>query len=222
MPVARGRNSTSHRQTWLQEVLANQAAAKQRHEDVNQVQIAHGLHRGETNQRRRQQDDAGDGKLEGGKQGRGAGEPRHRRPIRATGIPRHSPENEDRRDDAKPFIPGPAADEVVVTGVERLSPGCRRALEDPEWGDAEGARAGAWRTFAGRARMSAIQRITQYETPRTPMMGCITTLGPGKGRRGRPGGPKPGGSPKGSGPWRWPAGAGTDRKYRARFRRPAA
>ena len=92
------------------------------HEDVDQVQVAHGLHGRETNERRGEQHDAGGCELEGRKEGGASGEPRHHGAIRPAGVASHEPENEDRRDGAQPLVPGPAADEVVVARIERLLP----------------------------------------------------------------------------------------------------
>ncbi len=48
-----------------EDLFADQAAAEERHEDIDQVQVPHGLHRRETDERRSEQHDTGGCELEG-------------------------------------------------------------------------------------------------------------------------------------------------------------
>jgi hypothetical protein len=91
-----------------QQLFSDQAAAEERHEDVDQVQVAHGLHRGETNKGRGEQHDAGGQELESCKNGGACGQFRHDGTVGAAGVAGDEPEDEDGGDGAEPLVPGPA------------------------------------------------------------------------------------------------------------------
>src|SRR5580692_2005045 len=99
-----------------EELLTENAAAQQRHEDVDKMQVTHGLHGQDANERRHEHDDGGDDELEDGKDGRYDGEAGHDGTSLVLRVVGYQPEDEDGSDCAEQFVPGPLAEEVIAAG----------------------------------------------------------------------------------------------------------
>ena len=110
---------------------AEKATCDQHQEQVDEVEIAHGLQGSDADERGGSQKDHGQRQMETCRTG---GEPARSGPASVAALRRHSAKQSRKPPEGQspqPLVPGPLVKEVVGAGVQRTAPGRRGSLEDP-------------------------------------------------------------------------------------------
>ena len=179
LPLKSNRNSAQRQTDGLQQILADQAARHQGQEEVNQVQVAHGLQWREPDQGRKSKHDHGNDLLKDSVR-----EDSHRKAGQycLAAFLRHAPQQPEQQQGsqrAQPLVPLPFVEVVVGPRVQRLlQAGLAGSKTQPSGTNAaatESALAGLndWsHTWTGSDK--AMVRKKQNEMPIAAMMGWMT------------------------------------------------